>query len=86
MSFLSSDQPPYFFDIDYEKTDEIRFKERMRKLAKLQNEFAFEISEDKEKSYELLNWIAARTLFCERCNVQFYSNIGLVNHKCKEVV
>ena len=82
MSFLSSNQPPTFFSS--EQWDEIIFQKRMRKLGKLQNEYAYEISKDKEKSFQLLDWISKRVLFCERCNVQFYSNVGLVMHKCGE--
>lgn len=65
-----------------EQIDELVFKRRMRRLEKRMNEFAASLS--KEESFLLLNWLKERTLFCERCNIQFYSNSGLVNHKCGE--
>lgn len=81
MSFLSSSQSSFFSPQDW---DEIIFQKRMRRLEKRQNEMAYEISNDKKKSFELLKWLQSRVLFCNKCNVQFYSAEGLVNHRCEK--
>lgn len=81
MNFLHSNPSP-IFSCKAEELDYLIFKEYMRKLTKKQNEFAYEISESKELSLKLLAWISGRVLWCEKCNNQFYSNEGFVNHGC----
>ena len=78
---LNSKSPPLFFSKD-EELDYLIFKERMRKLEKKQNEFAYKIADSKVLSFKLIEWMSNRKLFCENCNNQFYSNEGFVNHGC----
>lgn len=65
-----------------EELDYLIHKERMRKLEKLQNEYAFKIADSKELSLKLIAWLSTRRLFCYTCNNQFYSAAGFVNHGC----
>ena len=80
MDFLSSHPSPIFFQTKAEELDELIFKERMRRLEKRMNEIATDMTN--EESYKLVAWLKKRTLFCERCNLQFYSNEGFVMHGC----
>ena len=79
MNFLHSNSPPIFLT-KAEELDYLIWKERMRKLEKLQNEFALSINN--KESFQLVQWLSHRRLFCEKCNNQFYSNEGYVNHGC----
>ena len=79
MAFEFSNSPPIFLT-KAEELDYLIWKERMRKLEKLQNEFALSINN--KQSFELVQWLKNRRLFCEKCNNQFYSNEGYVNHGC----
>lgn len=81
MSFTDSKLPPIFLTKE-EELDYLIFKERMRKLEKKQNEFAYKIADSKVLSFKLIDWLSKRKLFCEICNNQFYSNEGYVNHGC----
>ena len=80
MSFEVSNPSPFF--CKEEELDYLIWKERMRKLERLQNEFALTVAESKLLSMRLLAWISTRKLYCEKCNVRFYSNEGFVNHGC----
>lgn len=73
MNFLSSDPSPIFLD-------EVKFKIRMDRLTKLQNYYLANITN--EDSFKLVKWLSERKIWCERCNNQFYSNEGFVNHGC----
>lgn len=81
MTFLHSDSPPIFLT-KQEELDDLIWKERMRKLERKQNEFAYKIADSKLLSFKLMEWLSNRKLFCEKCNNQFYSNEGFVNHGC----
>ena len=78
---FNSISPTPFFSKE-EELDYLIFKERMRKLERKQNEFAYKIADSKLLSFKLIEWLSNRRLFCENCNVQFYSNEGFVNHGC----
>lgn len=80
MSFEISNPSPFF--CKDEELDYLIWKERMKKLARLQNEFAYKIADSKILSFKLMEWMSKRKLFCEKCNEQFYSNEGFVSHGC----
>ena len=79
MAFEISNSPPIFLT-KQEELDYLVWKERMRKLEKLQNEFAYSLNN--KESFQLVQWLTQRRLFCEKCNNQFYSNEGFVRHGC----
>lgn len=81
MSFKVSNPSPIFLT-KQEELDYLIWKERMRKLERKQNEFAYKIADSKVLSFRLIEWLSKRKLFCEICNNQFYSNEGYVNHGC----
>lgn len=79
MSFEVSNPSPIFSCKD-EELDYLIWKERLAKLNKKLNYYLAEMSN--EDSYLFSVWIQQRTLWCEKCNTQFYSNVGFVNHGC----
>lgn len=79
MTLKVSDLPPIFLN-KQEELDYLIWKERMRKLEKIQNEIALDFNN--KDSFELYKWLKNRRLWCEKCNNQFYSNEGYVNHGC----
>lgn len=79
MAFESKQTPPLFLCKE-EELDNLIFKERMDRLCKKQNYYLAEIN--KEDSFKLVRWLSERKLWCEKCNKQFYSNEGFVNHGC----
>lgn len=78
MVFESNQTSPFFSKA--EELDDLIFKERMAKLNKKLNYYLSEMSD--EDSYLFCQWLQERKLWCEKCNTQFYSNAGFVNHGC----
>lgn len=78
MVFKSSTSSPFFSK--QEELDHLVWKERMAKLNKKLNSYLSEMTD--EDSYFFCQWLQDRKLFCEKCNNQFYSKIGLRGHVC----